>query len=247
MREIERRLCGCVYGSTSWATRDEAEFIAAALALGPGDELLEVGSGSGWPALYLALLSGCSVTLADLPVGGLRIAGEQASRDGIAGRCRAVVADAARLPFPDASFEIINQSDVLCCLVQKETVLSECRRVSRLGGRMSCSLIYVPPGLKPDDHARAVEAAPDFVEAAAEYPALFAASRWSILERRDLTEAFTRSATEKLHAAEDLRTDLERVLGGEELERRRARMSRRIEVLERGHLRRALFIISAVR
>ena len=111
---------------------------------------------------------------------------------------------------------------------------------------MACSLIHVPPGLDSDDHARAVETAPDFVEAEAEYPVLFAATRWAVLERHDLTEAFTQSCTEKLRAEENLRADLERIVGADELERHRARMSRRIAVLEQGHLKRELFILEAV-
>lgn len=245
-RAIERRICGCTYGATSWATRDEADFIGAALGLGPEVGLLEVGAGSGWPALYLGMKSGCDVTLTDLPVTGLEIALERAARDGIAARCHAVIADASRLPFPDARFDVINQSDVLCCLVQKDKVLSECRRVIRPGGRMACSLMHVPPGLDSDDHARAVETAPDFVEAEAEYPVLFAATRWATLERHDLTEAFTQSCRKKLRAEEELRADLDRVVGAGELERHHARMNRRIAVLERGHLKRELFVLEAV-
>jgi SAM-dependent methyltransferase len=81
--------------------------------------LLEVGAGSGWPALYLAARAGCDVTLTDLPPGALRIAMERAARDGIPGACQAGAADAAHLPFRDAHFDAINHSDVLCCLVQK--------------------------------------------------------------------------------------------------------------------------------
>jgi hypothetical protein len=50
---IERSVCGCDYGGTSWTTRDEAERIGAILGLRPGLRLLDLGAGSGWPALYL--------------------------------------------------------------------------------------------------------------------------------------------------------------------------------------------------
>jgi SAM-dependent methyltransferase len=205
MRRIEQRVCGCAYGATSWATRDEADRIVTALGLRPGVRLLEVGAGSGWPALYLGAKSGCHVMLSDLPISALEIAIERAARDGIAARCHAVIADAARLPFPDASFDVINQSDVLCCLAEKGKVLRECRRVVTPTGRMACSLIYVPPGLDAEDHARAVEAAPDFVETEVEYPILFAATCWAISDRYDLTAAFAQSCRERLRAEEDLR------------------------------------------
>lgn len=247
MRNIERRICGCAYGATSWATQDEADLIAAALKLEPHVELLEIGAGSGWPALYFARKSGCKVTLTDLPVTGLEIARDRAARDGIAAKCRTLVADAAQLPFPDMTFEVVNQSDVLCCLLQKRETLRECRRVIRTGGRMACSLIYVPPGLGEQDHAHAVETAPDFVEAEAEYPFLFEATGWMISERHDRTEAFHESCREKLRAEADLRTELEPVIGREEFEHHQVRIAQRIAVLERGHLKRELFILEAAR
>ncbi len=140
VQAVERVVCGCDYGGTSWATRDEVDQIAVALDLAPGVGLLEVGAGSGWPALYLAGHSGCDVTLVDLPLDGLRIAAGRAVQDRLSGACLAVVADAAQLPFRDDCFDVINHSDVLCCLVQKREVLAECLRVVRPGGRMAFSV-----------------------------------------------------------------------------------------------------------
>ncbi len=72
-RAIERRVCGCDYGGTSWTTREEARRLGELLDLAPGRRLLEVGAGSGWPGLYLAATTGCEVTLADLPFEGLSV------------------------------------------------------------------------------------------------------------------------------------------------------------------------------
>ena len=85
LQAVERAVCGCDFGATSWATRDEADQITAALALAPGVHLLEIGAGSGWPGLYLAEESGCDVTLIDLPLDGLLIAAARAARDGVPG------------------------------------------------------------------------------------------------------------------------------------------------------------------
>ncbi|MBT3535549.1 MAG: hypothetical protein HN478_16840, partial [Rhodospirillaceae bacterium] len=74
MHRVERRVWGCDYGGTSWTTRDEADRIAGLLELRPGLRILDLGSGSGWPALYWAAATGCDAVLTDLPLTGLRIA-----------------------------------------------------------------------------------------------------------------------------------------------------------------------------
>src|SRR6266481_828521 len=133
MRDLERSVCGCAYGSTSWTTRREAELIAQLLELRPAAKLLDVGAGSGWPGLYLSELTGCDVVLADVPLSGLRIAIERAARDGLGERCMGIVANGARLPLQDHCVDAISHSDVLCCLPEKLQTLRECRRVARNG------------------------------------------------------------------------------------------------------------------
>lgn len=247
VQAVERAVCGCDYGGTSWATRAEVDLTVRALALAPGVTLLEIGAGSGWPGLYLAEQSGCAVTLIDLPASALAIALARAARDGLGARVGAVVADAARLPFRAASFDAINHSDVLCCLLQKRAVLAECRRVIRPGGRMAFSVISIPPGLSPEDHAQAVETAPEFTESEPGYPELIAATGWTIRTHHDLTAAFTANCREKLRAEAGLRAELEPLTTAAEFDARHARMRRRIAVLERGHLRRELFVVDSGR
>ena len=245
MQAVERAVCGCDFGGTSWATRSEADQIAAALELTPVIRLLEIGAGSGWPGLYLAEGSGCDVTLIDLPLDGLRIAAARAARDKIAGTCLAVVADAAHLPFRDASFDTINHCDVLCCLVQKREVLAESRRVIRPGGRMAFSVIYISEGLSAADYAAAAQAAPEFAEMDTSYPALLSGAGWATRQRHDLTADFMGSCIRKLNAEEEGRTDLEPLLGID-FDERQAQMRRRIAVLKQGHMRRELFFVEPV-
>src|SRR5262249_10604688 len=180
MREIERAVCGCDYGGTSWTTRQEAEQIAGWLGLSPGRRLLELGAGSGWPGLYLASLTGCDVALVDVPLSGLRIAAERATADRISGAWWAVAADGAGLPFRGGWFDAVSHSDVLCCLDAKLAVLQDCRRVIRAGGQMVFTVISVAPDLAAADRKRAVEFGPPFVEAEAEYPVMLQRAGWTI-------------------------------------------------------------------
>ena len=98
MLEIERAVCGCDYGGTSWTTRREAERVGELLGLNPGTRFLDVGAGAGWPGLYLARITGCDVTLVDVPLEGLRIANARAVAEQLAGECRVIAADGAALP-----------------------------------------------------------------------------------------------------------------------------------------------------
>jgi SAM-dependent methyltransferase len=246
VRAVERAVCGCDYGATSWATRGEAGRIAAALELAPGVRLLEIGAGSGWPSLYLAGRSGCDVTLTDLPLEGIRIAAGRAVQDKLSGACLAVVADAAQLPFRDACFDAVNHSDVLCCLVRKSEVLAECRRVVRAGGRMVFSVIYVASGLSAGDHARALETAPEFAAMDTDYPTLLAATGWAIRRRHDLTAAFRTNCIRKLRAEAGLRAELEPLTDAADFDARQARTRRRIAVLGQRHMRRELFVVEPV-
>src|SRR5262245_20513836 len=114
MREIERRVRGSDYGATSWATREQVQQSVGRLALAPGLCLLEIGAGSGWPALLLATLSGSDVVLTDMPLSGLRAAQARAKSDGVASRCLALAADGTALPFREQTFDRIHHADVLC-------------------------------------------------------------------------------------------------------------------------------------
>ena len=99
MRDLERDVLGCDYGGTSWTTRSQADHIAKSLALGPGKHLLEVGSGSGWPGIFLGSETGCDVTLIDIPLNALKLAAERAAEDKLKDRVQVIAASGTALPF----------------------------------------------------------------------------------------------------------------------------------------------------
>ena len=245
MLSLERSICGCDYGGTSWATRDEARRIAALLGLRPGLRLLDVGAGSGWPGLYLAQNSGCDIALVDLPLAGLRIAAERAVKDRLAGACWIALADAVVLPFRDRSFDAVSHSDVLCCLAEKGAVLEACRRVIRNGGSMVFSVISVAPGLSRSDTRRAVENGPAFIEAEADYPRLLERAGWTLREVQDITVDFAASCRRQIQADKECRNALEPYLGATEYAARQAEWRSKVSAIEDGLLRRELFAATA--
>ncbi len=238
--DIERAVCGCDYGGTSWTTREEAERVARILGLGPGIRFLEVGAGSGWPGLYLGRVTGCDVALADIPLQGLSIAARRAGAEPLAGACWVIAADGAALPLQSAAFDAISHSDVLCCLLAKDAVLRECRRVIRPGGRMVFTVIAIAQGLSAGDYRRAVAAAPAFGETSAAYPTLLQLAGWKIVQHEDLTPGYRRAARHMLRASGAHADALIKILGDAEFSDMLARRRRTVRALDEGLLRREL-------
>ena len=71
---IEERVIGATWGANGYTTLEQADELGRRLHLGPERTLLDVGTGRGWPGLYLAKQTGCRVVATDMPVEGLRIA-----------------------------------------------------------------------------------------------------------------------------------------------------------------------------
>lgn len=112
LAELERDVMGSDYGANGYTSRDQANVLIRVLAMRSGERLLDIGSGCGWPGLYIAAMTGCEVVVTDMPMPGMGRALERIIADGLAGF--AVVASAKRLPFRPASFDGIVHTDVLC-------------------------------------------------------------------------------------------------------------------------------------
>ena len=243
---IERRVCGCDYGGTSWSTREEADRFGKLLELAPGRRLLEVGAGSGWPGLYLAKTSGCDIALIDLPFEALRIGAERAAREPAPGAHLFAVADGARPPFADAAFDAIVHSDVLCCLAAKAAVLRACRRVIGGRGRMAFTIILTTPGLSGDDYAEAVAGGPPFVATDVEYPELVRRAGWEIDFTDDITQQYAETLAHMLREEEAHADELRPLVGEADYADRLIRRRNGIDVLSRGLLRRELYFVRPV-
>jgi SAM-dependent methyltransferase len=112
--QIEQRVIGGDWGANGYTTMSQADTLARELHLSAGDRLLDLGSGRGWPGLYLAARTGCAVVLTDLPLEGLRVAAARAASEGLAVRAGVVAAAASGLPFRAGSFDAVIHTDVLC-------------------------------------------------------------------------------------------------------------------------------------
>lgn len=242
--ELERATCGCDYGGTSWTTREEAEHMGRLLELGKNRTLLEIGAGSGWPALYLAGETGCDATLADLPYEALSIAAHRVSSEPIDGAIVLVVADGAALPIKAAQFDAVCHSDVLCCLAPKRDVLKECMRVIRPGGKMVFTVISIPPGLTGADHARAVDCGPPFIAAERDYRSLLEDTGWVIIDQLDVSAAYEETGRRYIHEVEARADALCGLLGEAELCELLAKRQNNVKAVADRIVRREMFVAS---
>jgi ubiquinone/menaquinone biosynthesis C-methylase UbiE len=244
-KALERFVLGSDYGGTSWTTREQADRAGALLGLDRGAHLLELGSGSGWPGIYLAARTGCGLSLLDLPFNALRLARQRAAQEGIEPTVNAVCASGAQLPFEAEVFDVLSHSDVLCCLPEKRAMLRECRRVARGGARMLFWVIAPPPGLRGPGLAAAIEAGPPFVELPEDYSALLRKTGWRILQVESVSEAYAETLERMLDGLELNAAALREVMGPGELPETVARRRAQLSAVRRGLLVRDMYLTEA--
>lgn len=124
-------------GQSSWITAPEWLRFADQALVGEQTHVLEVGSGSGGPAIYLASARGCRVTGIDVNEHGVRNGAQLAEARGVAGRVAFQTVDASQaLPFPASTFDAVLSNDAMCHIDNRLDVLRDWHRVLRPGGRM---------------------------------------------------------------------------------------------------------------
>ena len=133
---------------------DATEALAVRAGIGDGDAVLDLCSGLGGPARFVAWRFGCRVTGIDLT--RTRVEGARRLTDlvGLAERVQFVHGDVTDLPFPDDSFDVCSSQESLLHVGDKRRLFAECRRVLRPGGRIAFSDWATQPDLTEDEHAR---------------------------------------------------------------------------------------------
>lgn len=103
-----------------------------------GKRVLDVGCGIGGPAFALARKYGAEVTGIDLEPQLVARATRRAAELGLSEQTEFRTVSPGDLPFPDRSFDLVFTSGALTQTGDKAGIASECLRVLRPGGMLTC-------------------------------------------------------------------------------------------------------------
>ncbi len=126
------------------------ERLGNMLDLQPGHLVLDVASGLGTSAIYLAQRFGCQVVGVDFSRQIVEQANANAAEAGISQLVQFKRGDAERLPFEDGSFDALICECAFCTFPSKPQAASQFARVLRPGGRIGLSDLTRSGPLPPE-------------------------------------------------------------------------------------------------
>jgi len=203
------------YGGTAATDR-----LIAEAAVRAEDVVLDVCSGMGGPARYLAWKTGCDVTGLDLTASRVEGATELTRVAGLSASVRFVHGNALAMPFQDASFSLAMAQESFAHIPDKPRLLAECARVLQPAGRLVFSDILHRGNLSVEDQHRLFEGmAFSEIATVQEYAEQLRECGMKVVRLVDLTAEWTRILVERHAMYRSLESQTVARLGREHFER----------------------------
>lgn len=111
--------------------------LASACGINPSTRVLDLGSGIGGPARFLASTFGCKVRGVDLSPAFIDAATYLTGRCGLSDQVTFEVGDALHLPFADASFDVVFLQHVAMNVEDRAALYAQVHRMLATGGRLA--------------------------------------------------------------------------------------------------------------
>lgn len=225
------------YGGTAAVDRLMAQAMVTA-----ADQVLDICSGLGGPARYVAWRAGCQVTGVDLTASRVEGATELTEAAGLGDRVRFRQGNALSLPFPDASFTLAMSQEAFAHVPDKPKLVAGIARVLRPGGRLLFSDILSRAPLAAVDARRLFDGM-RFIDIAteADYRDWLRQCGMTIVQVTDLSDEWTRILIDRHAMYRSLRTQTVARLGQAHFDRYDRAYDHFVGLYRQGVLAGALF------
>lgn len=182
------------------------ETLGKLAGVGNSSHVLDVCSGMGGPARWLAHTIGCHVSGVDLTVSRVESARRLTRRVQLDDLVDFVCGDATAMPLPDASYDALISQESWLHIADKARLVQECVRVLKPGARMAFTDIVLLATLTDEqNHRLSGELATASIAVAETYPELLSAEQCTILSCEDLSKTWARELFDRQESYRALR------------------------------------------
>ncbi len=211
-------------GQHSWLTRDELEQFVSWLDLSAGLRVLDIGSGGGGPAVFIAQQAGCEIVGIDLSHDGVASANQLALDNNLSDKASFVQYDATKpFTFKKNEFNAVVSFDAFFHIPRRDQLLSEIYRVLKSDG----CLLYTDGGVMTgviNNDEFALRSANGFSQyiAPGVNEQLLNEHGFEVLRTQDVTENCQQVANNRYQARAKLASTLSKLEGVEPFTQRQA-------------------------
>jgi len=182
------------------------DLLARKAGITPEHHVLDVCSGMGGPARWLASRIGCRVTGLDFTQSRVEAARRLTLRVGLAELVDFVQGDATAMPLPDAQFDAVISQEAWLHILEKAAVIAQCARVVKPGGVIAFTDVVARGKLSSEAQQRlGAEMHAPAIASTALYTQLLERNACLLKQCDDLSEEWTRILQERHRMYRSLR------------------------------------------
>lgn len=185
---------------------EAVEVLAQRAGIAANHRVLDVCSGMGGPARWLAHRIGCRVTGLDFTLSRVEAARKLTRNVNLHRLVDFVAGDATAMPVPDAYYDVVISQEAFLHIPDKAAVIAQCARVAKPAGTIAFTDVVLRSPLSAEEESRmAAEMQAPGIAGVERYLELLAANRCTVERREDLSKEWTRVLVERLAMYRSLR------------------------------------------